>query len=149
MLTTHPSTGGEPRSAAWLLRRVNARYGTAVAAALEDAGLGGLPRPGYWLLMALAAGATDASGLVGAMGVTKQAISKVVDTLAAEGYVARRPNETDRRRTDLVLTATGDRTVEVIRASLRATERTFVAEVGAEAWDTTVATLAVLARAGA
>jgi DNA-binding MarR family transcriptional regulator len=81
----------------WLLRRVNQRYRRAVAARLADARLGGLPRPGYWLLMALASGATDASQLVGAMGVTKQAVSKVVDALVSGGFVRRRPNATDLR----------------------------------------------------
>jgi DNA-binding MarR family transcriptional regulator len=133
------------RPAAWVLRRVNRRYGASVAAALRDAGLGELPRPGYWLLMLLASGSRDSSSLVEATGVTKQAVSKVVETLVAEGFVGRRPNGSDRRRTDLVLTAKGARTVEVIRAALRRTERAFVSEVGPQAWETTLATLAVLA----
>jgi len=87
-----------PKATPWLLRRVSQRYGAVVAAHLEDAGLAGLPRPGYWLLMALASGSKDASQLVGAVGVTKQAISKVVDTLVLEGFVERRPNADDRRR---------------------------------------------------
>lgn len=146
MLTTERRAGGPRRAAAWLLRRVNQRYGAAVVAALRDAGLDGLPRPGYWLLMAMSAGARDASGLVEAMGVTKQAVSKVVEALVSDGVIARQPNESDRRRTDLVLTAKGARTVDVIRAALLSTERDFVAEVGTDAWETTVATLDLLAR---
>lgn len=129
----------------WLLRRVSRRYREAVAAGLSDARLGGLPRPAYWLLMALASGATDASRLVGAMGVSKQAVSKVVDALVAEGFVRRKPNPGDRRRTDLVLTAKGDRAAGVIRSAVRTADRSCRAEVGAAAWETTVATLATLA----
>ncbi len=138
---------GWARSAPWLLRRVSQRYGSVVVAHLRDAQLAGLPRPGYWLLMALASGARDATQLVDASRVTKQAVSKVVDTLVTEGFVLRKTNEGDRRRTDLVLTAKGLRTVEVIRAALRTAERTFIDEVGAAAWNTTVATLAALALA--
>lgn len=145
--TTGGATGeaDERSSAPWVLRRVNRRYAATVATALRDAGLGELPRPGYWLLMLLASGSRDSSSLVEATGVTKQAVSKVVETLVSEGFVNRRPNGSDRRRTDLVLTAKGARTVEVIRAALRRTQRAFVSEVGAQAWETTLATLAVLA----
>jgi DNA-binding MarR family transcriptional regulator len=135
-----------PKATPWLLRRVSQRFGAVVAAQLEDAGLAGLPRPGYWLLMALASGSKDASQLVGAVGVSKQAISKVVDTLVLEGFVERRPNAEDRRRTDLVLTQKGARTVDVVRDGVRVAEQAFVDEVGAAPWATTVATLAALAR---
>lgn len=133
------------RATPWLLRRVNQRYRAAVAARLAEEELDGLARPGYWLLMALAAGATDAAGLVGPMGVTKQAVSKTVDSLVSGGFVLRRANEADRRRTDLVLTSKGMKTVEVIRAALAEAERGFLGEVGAPAWETTVATLRTLA----
>lgn len=133
-------------SAPWLLRRVNQRYGAAVAARLERAGLGTVPRPGYWALLALGSGARDASQLVAAMGVTKQAVSKVLESLAAEGLVRRTPHAADRRRSDLTLTSKGTRAVALIREALATTEHAFVAEVGADAWGTTVATLAALAR---
>ncbi len=141
-----PGTGR--RAAPWSLRRVQQRYGSVVATRLRDTGLVGLPRLGYWLLMALATGARDGSELAGATGVTKQAVSKVIDTLVTEEFVARKPNLEDRRRTDLVLTDKGARTVEVVRSAIREADRTFVEEVGAEAWDTTVSTLAVLAEHG-
>jgi DNA-binding MarR family transcriptional regulator len=129
----------------WLLRRVNQRYASEVAARLRDEGLGGLHRSAYWLLTALSSGATDAGQLVEAMGVTKQAVSKLVDGLVAEGFVLREPNLSDRRRADLALTPKGVRTVEVIRSAVRAAEHTLVAEVGGAAWETTVTTLATLA----
>lgn len=139
---------GGRTTAAWLLRGVSRRYGAAVAAALREAGFDGIPRPGYWLVMALASGARDATALVETMGVTKQAVSKVVEILVSEGFVRRRPNGSDRRRTDLALTSKGIRTVAVIRAAVRSVERSFVAEVGAQAWETTVETLGVLAERG-
>lgn len=130
----------------WVLRRVNRRYRAAVAERLAEAHLGGMPRPAYWVLMALATGSRDATQLVEAMGVTKQAVSKVVEPLVTHGFVRRQPNVADRRRTDLVLTAKGTRAVGVIRSAVRSAELAFVAEVGEAAWQTTVATLATLAR---
>ncbi|HTX62965.1 MAG TPA: MarR family transcriptional regulator [Acidimicrobiales bacterium] len=136
------------RSAPWLLVQLSKRYGSVVGAQLGAAGLGGLPRPAYWLLMALASGAGDATRLVEVMGVTKQAVSRVVDALVGEGFLSREINAEDRRRTDLVLTDKGLETVGVIRSAVRTVERTFVGEVGEPAWNTTVETLAVLARRG-
>ena len=66
-----------------------------------------MPQPGYWALTILARGGTDASLLIGEMGVSKQAVSKLVDTLVTTGFVHRRPNDTDRRRTDLLLSVRG------------------------------------------
>jgi len=48
----------------WLLRRLNHRYRDATATALAEVGFEGLPKRGYWALMALAVGARDASELV-------------------------------------------------------------------------------------
>ena len=116
----------------WLLRRVNQRYRSAIAAALREAGFGDLPQPGFWALMALAGGASDASQLIAEMGVTKQAVSKLVDSLVVAGFVDRKYNEADRRRMDLLLTKKGRKAVGIIDAAARSTERHFNAELGAE-----------------
>jgi len=73
----------------WLLRRVNQHYRNAIRSKLTEGGLGDLPQPGYWALTALAKGAHDASHLMIEMGVTKQAVSKLVDTLVTAGFVRR------------------------------------------------------------
>jgi DNA-binding MarR family transcriptional regulator len=114
----------------WLLRRVNQRYRMAIRAELTARGFGDLPQPGYWAVTALAGGASDASHLIAQMGVTKQAVSKLVETLVASGYIDRRPNHADRRRSDLLLTARGRKAVDIIESAVRATERSFVAEIG-------------------
>lgn len=152
-MVTDPS--GEPEehvglaaapSVPWLLRRVRQRYQAAVAAAFDDAGLGSAPGSGFWVLVALEAGTREASELVKVLGVSKQAISKLVGTLVTDGFVAREANTADRRRTDLALTAKGRRAVDELRSAAQATERAFVESVGEEAWSTTVHTLGILAR---
>lgn len=130
----------------WLLRRVNQRYRAAMAGKLQGAGIEDLPQLGYWALMALSRGATDASQLVGEMGATKQAVSRLLETLVAGGFVAREANPTDRRKTDLRLTSKGREAVRIIESAAMATERAFVAELGAQSFAQLVATLEKLAR---
>jgi DNA-binding MarR family transcriptional regulator len=68
------------------------------------------------------------------MGVTKQAVSKLVDTLVTAGYVDRRSNQADRRRSDLHLTTKGRKAARIIESAVKSTERGFIAEVGAESF---------------
>ena len=129
----------------WLLRRVNQRYRRAAARRLAAAGFGDLPQRGYWALTALASGASDASQLVRQMGITKQAISKLVDILVASGYLDRQTDPVDRRRTALHLTAKGHQAVAVIDQALHATEQEFATELGAASFEDLTRMLATLA----
>jgi DNA-binding MarR family transcriptional regulator len=118
----------------WLLRRVNQHYRSAIRAKLTEGGLGDLPQPGYWALTALARGLRDASHLMIEMGVTKQAVSKLVDTLVTAGYIDRRSNQADRRRSDLLLTTKGRKAARIIESAVKSTERGFIADVGTESF---------------
>jgi DNA-binding MarR family transcriptional regulator len=129
-----PSKGKASLPMPWLLRRVNQRYRTETAGRLEEAGLGDLPQPGIWALMAIDSGLGEPNQLVARMGVSKQAVSKLVDRLVAADFLARTPNRADRRRTDLTLTTKGRRAVRVIAVAVRATEQTMVTELGADSF---------------
>lgn len=129
----------------WLLRRTNQRYRATVAERLAERGLEELPQAGNWALMVLARGATDASQLVKEMGITKQAVSKLIDALVDRGFVDRNANDADRRRTDLVLSAKGKRAARVIAAASRETQESFVAELGPERFADLVQMLTQLA----
>jgi DNA-binding MarR family transcriptional regulator len=113
---------------------VNQQYRSAIRAKLTERGLGDLPQPGFWALAGLARGVHDAGQLMVEMGVTKQAVSKLVETLVTAGYVDRKSNEADRRRSDLLLTAKGRKAVRIIESAVRTTERRFIVEVGAESF---------------
>ncbi len=95
--------------------------------------------------MILARGGTDAGQLMSEMGVSKQAVSKLVDALVAGGFVDRKPNDADRRRTDLRLSANGRRAARVIAAAVQTTEDRFISELGAERFADLVQMLAHLA----
>lgn len=137
--------GPAPTHVPWLLRRVNQRYRAAIRQRLAESGLGELPQPGYWALMILARGGTEAGQLMDEMGVGKQAVSKLVDVLVTSGLVIRKPNHADRRRKDLLLSARGRRAAGVIEDAARATEETLIAELGADRFANLVKMLTQLA----
>lgn len=114
----------------WLLRRVSQRFRDAIRAALDSAGFGDVPQQGFWALAALGRQPGEASELVAEMDITKQAVSKLVETLVRAGYVSRGANDEDRRRTRLLLTPRGRRAAEVIRRAVVREEHRMEAELG-------------------
>ncbi len=141
-----PEPDGPSTLLPWLLRRANQRYRAAVRERLSERGFAGLPQPGYWALTVIAAGGSEANRLVGELGVSKQAVSKLVDTLVTGGYVERQPNRTDRRRTDLVLSASGRRAAGVITDAVRETDDALARELGPERFAELVDVLRTLAQ---
>jgi DNA-binding MarR family transcriptional regulator len=81
-------------------------------------------RPAYgFVLLAARDGPTTSTALAALMGTTKQAASKLVDSMEHGGYVRRRPGNTDARQRPVELTARGRRllaAVESIYAELEA-----------------------------
>jgi len=66
------------------------------------------------------------------MGISKQAISQLIETLVTLGYVARRPAAEDRRRTLLHLTTRGARAARLIDATVADMEETMANIIGIE-----------------
>jgi DNA-binding MarR family transcriptional regulator len=106
----------DPDALSWLLRRTVRRYAAPVADALEAGGFGDIPQRGVWAVSALARAEPGLSGrdLVTRMGISKQAVSQLIDTLVTTGYVARHPAPDDRRRTLLHLTTRGQSAARII-----------------------------------
>lgn len=117
-------TRAEPEAIPWLLRRAVRRYGRAIRSAVVDAGHPEIPQPGLWALHALASAERSAGELTEVMQISKQAVSQLVETLVSSGYLERHPDESDRRRVNLRITAAGREVVEVIDSA--------VAEIDAE-----------------
>ena len=110
------------------------RYAAPVSHTLEFAGFGDLPQRGVWALGALAQAEPGLSGrdLVTHLGVSKQAVSQLIDTLVTMGYVARRPAPDDRRRTLLQLTPRGREAVSIIDDTVADIEADMAAAIGHE-----------------
>jgi DNA-binding MarR family transcriptional regulator len=91
-----------------LLRLARRAYGNAVRAALADSGFDDMPRNGAYLLARVYDGRYAVADLTRGLGISKQAVSQLVDTMVTRGYVERRPDADDRRRMQLTLTPRGD-----------------------------------------
>ncbi len=122
----------DPQALSWLLRRTVRRYAPPVAQALDAGGFGDLPQRGFWAVSALAQAEPGLSGrdLVARMGISKQAISQLIETLVTMGYVARRPAPDDRRRTLLQLTARGRSAARIIDRTVAETEAAMATILG-------------------
>jgi DNA-binding MarR family transcriptional regulator len=124
----------DPQALSWLLRRVVRRYAAPVAEALAGAGYADLPQRGVWAVSALAQSKPGLSGrdLVTRMGISKQAVSQLVESLVALGYVARRPASDDRRRTLLQLTSRGRGAARVVDETVARMEAGMAETLGGE-----------------
>lgn len=84
-------------------------------------------------LVAIEAGARDASALGRAVGVSKQAAAKTITTLEQLGYVERLPDPGDARRKHLEVTAHGRAMMELGAAAFETIRDRWVARIGADA----------------
>jgi len=99
-------------------RCVADRLGTAVAAVGGEA-----MRPSFgFVIRAVAAEQPTVSRLAELLGVTKQAASRLADDMVSLGYLERAGDPSDRRRTQLRLSPTGERVWLRARAESEAME---------------------------
>jgi DNA-binding MarR family transcriptional regulator len=102
-----------------LMRSARGVYAQAIRAHLHAIGIDDLPRNGVFVLTGVDASGGPMPDLPSDLGVTKQAVSQLVDILVSQGYLERGPDPDDRRRVSLKLTERGE---EVVEASVRAVD---------------------------
>jgi DNA-binding MarR family transcriptional regulator len=115
-----------------LLRAARRTYGSAIRAALADAGCDDMPRNGSYVVGAIAGTGAQLSQIIAELGVSKQAAGQLVDTLVTRGYLDRAPDPEDRRRLTITLTQRGHAAAAVIRAAVQRVDADLVARVGQE-----------------
>ncbi|HUZ20719.1 MAG TPA: helix-turn-helix domain-containing protein [Acidimicrobiales bacterium] len=114
----------------WLLRGAGQVVEQRVRSALAGAGIEEL-RPGDVLFLALLARGIDTiDALARNLEVTRQAVSKTVDSLVRRGYVVRAVGGADRRRVELRLSDTGADAARVARSAREEEERRLEAALG-------------------
>jgi DNA-binding MarR family transcriptional regulator len=123
-------------------------YGAEIHRRLTEAGFTDMPRTGARVVGGLARDGGYARDLASGAGVSKQAVSRLVDTLVLRGYVERVPDEEDRRRVVIRLTERGTAAAEEIRAAVESVDAALVSRVGPDDLERTRATLAALVRLG-
>jgi DNA-binding MarR family transcriptional regulator len=105
-----------------LLQAGLSSYRRRVQAQLAAAGFNDLPRGGPFVLGAVANGGGAAGDVIRQLGISKQAASKLIDTLVVRGYLERRADPNDRRRFALVPAERGRAAARVIGAAVRAVD---------------------------
>jgi DNA-binding MarR family transcriptional regulator len=91
-----------------LLRRARKAYGNLVTQAFAEAGFDDVPRNGAYVLARVYDDNSAPADLVRELGISKQAVSQLIDTMVMRGYLARTPDTDDRRRMVLTLTPRGE-----------------------------------------
>lgn len=152
MATTEASGDGDAK---WyeelalpvLLGEGRMTYGQAIRRGYAEAGFDDIPRLGPRLLGGIlrqGGSVGSASDVARDFGVSKQAASKLIDTLVIRGYLERGVDPEDRRRLTLELTERGKAAAEVGWEATDRIDRELEAAVGAAAIKQVRATVGAL-----
>jgi DNA-binding MarR family transcriptional regulator len=115
------------------MRAARNTYAVAVREPLAKSGFDDLPRDGVYTISAIAVGGNISSAeLSGLLGVSKQAVSQLLDSLVLRGYVERSIDPVDRRRMCVALTDRGKEVAAVCRLAIDRVERRVAEAVGEE-----------------
>ena len=128
-----------------LLSAARRPYGVALRLRLAAAGFDDLPARSGFVLGSVERGLFAMGPTASAMGVSKQAISTLVDTLVNRGYLQRGPDPDDRRRLLVELTERGRAAAAEVRAATDVVTSALVAQVGAAAVEAAADVLVALA----
>jgi DNA-binding MarR family transcriptional regulator/catechol 2,3-dioxygenase-like lactoylglutathione lyase family enzyme len=115
-----------------LMRSARGVYAQSIRAHLEAIGIDDLPRNGALILAGVDTSGGPRQDLPSELGVTKQAVSQLIDVLVNRGYLTRRPTASDRRRVDLELTDRGQQVVEAVFRGVEAVDRKLSERVSPE-----------------
>jgi DNA-binding MarR family transcriptional regulator len=106
-----------------LMRSARGAYAQSIRAQLHAIGIDDLPRNGSFILAGIDAAGAPRHDLPSELGVTKQAVSQVIDLLVNRGYLEREPDPDDRRRVRLELTDRGEDAVAAVLRGVEAVDR--------------------------
>jgi DNA-binding MarR family transcriptional regulator len=115
-----------------LMRSARGAYAQSIRAQLHAAGITDLPRNGALILAGIDTSGGPRQDLPSELGVTKQAVSQVIDLLVNRGYLERDPDPDDRRRVRLSLTERGEDVVAAVLRGVEAVDRQLEAAVSPE-----------------
>ncbi len=102
------ASGYDNRGVPGLLRAARKAYATAIRRAFAEAGFDDMPRNGAFVLARVYDDNAHLATLTRDLGISKQAVSQLIDTMVMRGYLDRSPDTQDRRRMMLRLTARGE-----------------------------------------
>jgi len=118
-----------------LMRGARGAYAQAIRAELEAIGVDDLPRNGAFVLfgtLAADGGPGERGPAISAqLGISKQAVSQLVETLVGQGYLLRSGDPDDGRRVALEVTDRGRDVIEAILRSCDSVDEELAAAVSA------------------
>jgi DNA-binding MarR family transcriptional regulator len=129
-----------------LMRAARGAYAGSIRAQLHAIGIDDLPRNGAFILAGIDSSGGIRQDLPFELGVTKQALSPVIDSLVSRGYLSRVPDPGDRSRNSLELTDRGQRAVDAVLQGVAAVDRQLHERMPAEQIEAMRATLLALAQ---
>jgi DNA-binding MarR family transcriptional regulator/catechol 2,3-dioxygenase-like lactoylglutathione lyase family enzyme len=115
-----------------LMRSARGVYAQSIRAHLDAIGIADLPRNGAFILAGIDTSGGPRQDLPSELGVTKQAVSQVIDVLVNRGYLTRHPDLGDRRRMVLELTGRGREVVGAVQRGIEAVDRRLAERVAPE-----------------
>ena len=127
------------------MRAARGVYANAIRAQLHSIGIDDLPRNGAFILAGIDTTGGPRQDLPSDLGVTKQAVSQVIEILVNRGYVNRSPDPGDRRRIILELTERGQEVVGAVLRGVQAVDLQLHERVSADQVDAMRSALLALA----
>jgi DNA-binding MarR family transcriptional regulator/predicted enzyme related to lactoylglutathione lyase len=115
-----------------LMRAARGTYARSIRAQLQEIGVDDLPKNGAFILFGIHSGNGTPADLPFGLGVSRQAVSQVIDVLVQRGYVERHPDPGDRRRISLELTERGQEVVEAVWRGTEAIDGQLATRLSAE-----------------
>jgi DNA-binding MarR family transcriptional regulator len=115
-----------------LMRAARGAYASSIRAQLHSIGVDDMPRNGAFILAGVDAAGGPRQDLPHDLGVSKQAISQLVDTLVNRGFLERGSDLDDRRRIKLELTEGGRQAVAAVYRGVEAIDEQLLEQVSPE-----------------
>jgi len=128
-----------------LMRAARGAYAQSIRARLHALGIDDLPRNGLFILAGIDGSGGPRQDLPAGLGVSKQAVSQLIDVLVNRGYLTRSPDPGDRRRISLELTARGQQAVDAAIHGVDDVDHRLLERVSAEQIEAMRTVLAALA----
>jgi DNA-binding MarR family transcriptional regulator len=113
-----------------LLRAARGAYAHAIRLRLAEVGCDDLPANGPFVIGGMANRGGSAADIIAGLRITKQAASQLVDILVLRGYLDRRPDPQDRRRSLLTITERGRLAAEAVRSGVEAVDAELARDLG-------------------
>ena len=128
-----------------LMRAARGAYAQSIRAQLHAIGVDDLPRNGAFVLAGIDPAGGPRQDLPAGLGVSKQAVSQVIDVLVSRGYLTRNPDPSDRRRISLELTGRGQEVVDAVLHGVEDVNQQLLERVSAGQYEAMRLVLATLA----